>query len=783
MATPLIEVIASCEQDIATYRQELEVIIAEADADGIRDEDEKQEIEHFETSIIELEKFVKEKRVEFEKNKAEWEGLSAKTSELAADYQTLLDWGETDLAVLDEKIGTMFAHEKNQFFRDAISAYETAQELMDPLIEAYQRQSAAMRDYDKERPVAEQRIRENRDAEAADGDIVAQLDQLQADLASAHAMTADLNFAGALEALRTTVGKIELVEKSIDDNAKMAALVQGAYVDLVARYNAARETVAPYQDLLDQLVQDFNDAAKTFGDLVADKKLGEAEALIQQIGIGIDSTLSQVPARQAAAEAEQRKAEEEEALLRAERAELATQLSAASPPGTLWKLYDWKNGDTFEKLASESEVKDASVIMGHPNNKKAADYFQKENELPIGTLVCVLDPTVKIYRVQVEGQEIYLTDTSLAAFTADNAKLMAAISAHLDGWFINLEKNNKLAYDARHMAGWITRYMTGWDLVEPAQEREAARKSVAAIQGRFPPEKAEQFTTLALQAFKDCETYKAALLKWLAEMQVELTGSMESLEFWDKTLKTVAVVCIVTIAAPASIPGAVLYNVGTAALTAGGAAASLSLFSDATTVVTAKAIGVETNITFGDALARSIKAGVIAGGSALIFGGIFYKIGPAIASRIATTSVVESQAARLLLQPVWSSRVVDMVKFNATAQAFIEKAGGTVSVAKLAPYVTPVIVEGYLKLFGRIAWGESVALRGYIAKGVTDFINGSPEVLEAPTEEAAAENIANGVLDQQTIDGIFDVIVKEHEVELEKILAEDIKKMNLQDLE
>lgn len=780
MATPLIEVIESCEQDITNFRAELDVIIVEADADGFRDENEVREIESFEASIADLEQFVQEKRAEFENNHAEWVGISSDVSALRADFQTLTDWGTTELQLVDQWVNAMDAAANNLFYRDAIDAYQSAQTSIDPLMADYNAQLAAKSTYEEDLASAQQRVAGCRGSEVIVAELNTALDQVERDFASADAFAQQRDYVTALSGLQRPLEEISRIEGRIADSERIQEIIQGAFVELGKQYVDARDAVSPYEDLLDQVNTDYQGGVQKFNELMDARAFDQAELVLEQTGNSLETAVDQIPAREAAARAEEERIAEQEALLQAERDQLASELSASPPKGVLWKLYEWKDGDSFDKLAADSGVANAEVLLGFPNNKKLSDHYKSNNELPAGTLVCVVDPNVEIFEMKVEGEVYYLTSDVLAGFAAENEKLLNEVKAQLKVLFLNLESANKTAYDARHMVGWLTRYMTGWDAAEPAAEREQARASVKALDGGFTPENADQFAVLVVTAASDCQAYKAAIQAWLAEMQGELKATMESLEFYETVAKTCAVVAIVTIAAPASISVGTLYTfgaVGSAAITASGASAGISVFSDTIKIVGAAATGQEAAVAAGDVIPKALKAGLITGGSAAAFGWLFGMLGPAIVSRIATASVVEAQTARLLANPFWYDKVgtlsQDLAKLTTN---------GTVHIDKVVAAMAPRFATELLKLIGRIGWGESVALRGYIADYAISYIDSNPDVLQSPSEEVAANTISNEILDDATINGIFDLIVQEHEAEIEAILVEQLAGLDFEAL-
>ena len=758
MATPIIEVIEDCEQDIKTFRSELEVIIAEADEDGVRDEEETKEIKDFEDSIAELEEFVTEKRAELEKNKAEWEGLSSKVSELMADFQTLTDWGEPALQPLDQRIIEMDKNADSMFFRDAINSFEAAQTILDPLMEAYNKQSAAKLTYDEELKAAKQRVDACHQSELLAPDIIARIDQLETDFVSCEVLTEDLDYVTALSTMPGMVEEISLVEGMIEGIGETEERLQVACGEMLKKRQDALNELEPHQEFMLAFLDEVTQAEKTVDALLNDKDFEQAELQIAQTEQFIAESLERIPAL----EAEVEKREADEALLAKERDQLASELSASRPEVTLWKLYEWREGDSFEKLSSDCGAKNASILLGYPNNKKLSEYYQSNNELPVGTLVCVIDPTVKIFKMIVEGEKIFLTEDALAGYVAEHSKLTKTIAANLYALFINLETNNTTASDARNSFGWLTQYMTGWDVDEPVMERDKARASTKALLGSFDANNADQFASLVVTAAADCQAYRAALKDWLAEMQTELKATMDSLAFYEGVAKTCVIVGVLTIAVPASIPAAALY--------AGCTAAGLSVFSDTIKVVAAAGLGAESPVSLTDVATNAISAGLNAAVSTAIFGGIFSKLGPAIATRISSISVVETQAGRLFQSTLWSGKIVRLVP-------------GTIHIDELAALVAPAVVQAYLKLFGRIAWGSAGGLKGVVETGATKFMDDNPDALNAPNEDVLATTIANEILDDATINEIFDVILQEHATEFEDILAEELRGLDLETVE
>ena len=237
-------------------------------------------------------------------------------------------------------------------------------------------------------------------------------------------------------------------------------------------------------------------------------------------------------------------------------------------------------------------------------------------------------------------------------------------------------------------------------------------------------------------------------------MQTELKATMETLAVFDSVAKTCAVVAVLTLAAPASLPATALY--------AGCTAAGLSLWSDEIKVVAALSTGNESPVSLSDVATNALTAGVNAAVSAAIFGHIFSKIGLGIGKGLSSYSVVETQARRLIENPTWSTFIVERV------------GGGSMNLSRIIPH----IVASYLRLMGRLAWGSLGGVKGVkelIERVATCFIEDNPEALNTPSEDVLASTIANEILDDAMINSIFDVILSEHTAEFEKLLAEELE--------
>lgn len=748
MATPLIEVIESCEQDIATYRDDLKDIIAEAEADGVVDEEEQKEIVTFETSIADLERFVQEKRAEFEKNKAEWEALASDVSELLADFQTLTDWGAPNLSTVDSAISEMDQNAANQFYRDAILSYENARASIDPMTEEYNKQSAAKLSYDEDRASAGDRAAACQSSEAMDRDIQSRLDQVDADFQSCDILAEQLDYVTALSSLQSTIDEISNIESLLEANAKAKERVLNLWGVLMTKRSDVLGQLQDHRDLLDDFLEEFGHREATFNALVNDSYFDQAEDWIAETEEGFASHLEMLAVREEAERAEQEKREADEALLAQDRDALASELSATAPKETLWKLYEWQSGDSFIKLAKDSGLSDPEALLGFPNNQKLANHYRAEDDLPPGTLVCVVDASIEVFTLELNGQTYVLTKGNLDEVLASNQRLMVDAASNYRAALDKLTKNHTLAYDARHLAGWVSKLMTGWANVQPASERDAAEAAVKKLESCASQNSREGFVDAIKEAARLCDVYHKALIKWLAEMQADLADTMWWVDSADVVATATATTLIITISAPASLPMLALYSFI--------AAAEISTLKSVTKNATIERYDLDIQmVSPTEIVGNAAKAGGKAAFAAFILGGTFKLL------------------QNTLLKNVSLGTPTDYVPFQRYIDAVFKKLSETG-----AP-----IPEAYKRRLVEVCWKTFIyrlsagTLKGIVQPKIEVWYAGNEEAAVNNEPETSAVQIGNAMVTDAFMEEVCAALVREHGDEMETFIKAEYEKL------
>lgn len=758
MATPLIEEIESCKADIARFENELVEIIKDADADGIRDDEEKEEIKRFEDSIAHLKQFVVDKDAEFKRNEAEWNGLSSAISELMANFQTLTDWGTPNLATVDGLITQMDTHAGSRFYRDAINTYQSAQDTIDPLMEEYNKQSAAKLDYDEAMDAAWDRVKACRASDTISRDITARLDQVETDFQSCDIMAERLDYVGALSALQPTLDEITNIDGMIEEVGKEIERLNARYAEMLTKRSEAFGKMADRTDMVQALDEKTRQAEATFKVLINDRYFEQADRLIIQTEVEIAAALKQLEAVEAAEAARAEKEATDQTLQDKDRDPLAAELSASAPDGTLWKLYEWQEGDSFDGLAKTSKLDTADKISGHPNNKKASDYYRINNELPAGTLVAVLDPTVEVYELQVADEKHYLTKSDLDCIGVSDMQLMNAIAFSLNSTLNTLRDAHDQINEARD--GWAGYLFLSNNAIngEPKTQRTKAQAHEGALLTFSMLDDSKAFADAMIIASKDISAWQDGLVTWLDMLQSSINWKLSVLWVLDVAAKTTATTLMVTFLAPAAvvgIPYAALINIGTTGAAGAATGATVSLMSEVGRLAASAVDDIVKPPTAYEVF-TSMATGAMKGGVAAGFTSWFMqKPSQAIFTRLGTWKPPSY---------FWSSFEAGG-RINAAIAKLALKAGVT------PPPVTTFVEVPMKVIHARLTMG---AIKGFMLEPGWKWLKENVNSLFDKEETAAIEIMVHGIATDEACEAIMLDVISENQTEFERLVFEEI---------
>ena len=759
MTAPLIEVIESCKADIARFQDELKEIIAEADEDGIRDDDEKKEIENFEASIADLTQFVEEKEAEFKRNESEWNALSSDVSVLMSDFLALQEWGTPGLAAIDQQISTMDENANQRFYRDAIDTYKAVCTAMDPLVEEYNRQSAAKLDYDEAMDDAWRRVEACRQAEVTSPDIASRLDQIETDFDSCSIMAEQLNYEGALSALQPTIDEIGRVEGMIEEQAATKKRLDRAFADMLTKRTDAFEQLDPFTEVRNQLLDDCVAAEATFNALMNDNYFEQAELHLQQMEETIAAAVARIPTLQA----EQEALEADQALMDKERDQLAAQLSATAPEGTFWRLHEWQEGDSFDDLASTCQVKGADILLGHPNNSNASDYYNSNGELPAGTLVCVVDPSVEVYKITINGQEHYLTKPELDRIGAGNTQMMNAIALSLKSTICVLRDAHDRTFEARNSwAGTI--FLQGFGDQEPRGARNKAEAHEDALTTFSLLDQSQAFADAVTAASTDVTAWHDALKNWLDQLLAAVEWRMDVLWWADVAAKTTATALGVTVMLPIMFTGAgasaAIYTVGQTASAGAATGALLSVYTDTVKFATAKTAGLENAPTFTDVVYNAAFGAAVGGVTAGCTAFFMKSAGPEFLKSLGNYSDFSRHASEIVATSPGATRVANEMARRA-AQVGLDR-------------VPTVVTDVAMKtLLARFTVGS---LKNLLLQDFFKALKAWGSDVLGMEEQAAMTIIVDRFLTDEVCVTICVAVIAENEAEFEAIVMEEFEK-------
>ncbi|MCF6231998.1 MAG: hypothetical protein L3J36_02660 [Rhodobacteraceae bacterium] len=419
----------------------------------------------------------------------------------------------------------------------------------------------------------------------------------------------------------------------------------------------------------------------------------------------------------------------------------------------MWITYKWKKGDSFDKLAKTSKVKNADIILNFPKNKEVLKLHKAKKEIPVGTQVWILDPKAKIYKTKVNGKDVYFGEPELKSATAAHTKLMKGFVAGFDAQLAHLKGSHdqlNAAIKKYWMVGFL--YSEG-NTTEPKSQLKKAQASLKKLTKISKTDKVHEFYDQLGPVEKDCEAYQKALQAWLKAMQTNLNWSLGWLGTANQFATGAATVMIVTACAPASIPAAILYGA-----LAGNA---VSLVVDGSKTITAVAVG-DKPPALSEVLGNSISAMVVGGISGGLFSAIFKVFGPAAATYLCSTKVVQNQAIRFAGEK-WVVSIVE-----------------TAGRAMTKPEIVKVVTTAMLKTIGRLGMtgiNKYLGSATWVKEKLLSYAKSNPDKVSGKKPEETGSALATGVLDTRTCDIIFDELIQANKSAFETDLISEVEKL------
>jgi len=405
----------------------------------------------------------------------------------------------------------------------------------------------------------------------------------------------------------------------------------------------------------------------------------------------------------------------------------------------MWIKYKWKDGDTFEKLAKLSKVKNADVILGYPKNKLVLKLHKKNAVIPIGITVFIFDPKAKIYKTKLKGKVIYFGEQEWGRVSKEQFKLM---SNFLDGVKDRqdiIEAYHQRLADARDHYTVIKWMLDEDHIVEPTKQRSKAQKAIINLGKAFRNNDPGAFHAALDTVDKDCRAYLAAVQDWDKALKLELAQDMSWLSTAGDFANGAATIALVILAAPATIPAAVLYGMG--------AGAAVSLTVDASKTVTTAAIGKKTP-SLKEIGQNAASSALVGGLSSLFMAGMLRLAARPALTYLSSTRIVQSQAARLLAHP--------------RIGALITRAFGDAALTMTKQELTVAVTFAVTKMMSRIGL---TAFNKYFttSKKVKDAVNGfaakNSDKLASTKEKDLGKVIASGIMEKGLISTIVDDLV------------------------
>ncbi len=306
MSNPLLELIERGNSSITTNQRDLDRLETEARADdGVVDENDEEftEIVQIRGRLTELRRLTQERQDQFDANQNEWNGLSSDVSALKADISTLTDWGDTNLAPINETIASMDASAQDQCYRDAIDAYGTASNSLNPMMVEYRRQFAAKEQYDRERAIIEERVETYRAEEVSNEMTSTGLDQIDTNLVSADAPTAERDYVEALSLLHVGDADLARVEGEIERLREAKRVTDESYAALSRKVAETGTLGQAFPELAPRFTQVTTSVGAIDGHMEA-CDYATAQGAISSVDYELDAMQSEIERLTSEAEAE-----------------------------------------------------------------------------------------------------------------------------------------------------------------------------------------------------------------------------------------------------------------------------------------------------------------------------------------------------------------------------------------------------------------------------------------------------------------------------------------------
>ncbi|MBL1437005.1 MAG: hypothetical protein COB08_012525 [Rhodobacteraceae bacterium] len=386
MSNPLLELIERGNNGITTNQRSLDRLEAEARADdGVVDENDEEytEIVSIRRQLTELRRLTQDRQDEFDANANEWNGLSTDVGNLLGDISTLADWGDTGLSPINGTVSEMETAAEDQRYRNAIDAYGTAHGSLAPMMVEYRLQFAAKELYDSELAVIEERVEVYRAEEVSNELTTTGLNQIDTNLISSAAPTAERDFVEALSLLRMGSTELASVENEIERLIEAKRVTGECYAALTSKIAETETMAQTFPDLTPRFTDVNTSVADIDGQIEACDFM-TAQGVIDSVDYELDIIQSEVDRLTSEAEAEA-------ARIAAEREEWERRASRwADFQAKVDELGDWDdawgaNGATFvnqiQGHVSADELTLASEVLEQAEGEISAPWTQHEAQV------------------------------------------------------------------------------------------------------------------------------------------------------------------------------------------------------------------------------------------------------------------------------------------------------------------------------------------------------------------------------------------------------------------
>lgn len=405
----------------------------------------------------------------------------------------------------------------------------------------------------------------------------------------------------------------------------------------------------------------------------------------------------------------------------------------------MWIKYKWKDGDTFEKLAKKSKVKSADVILGYPKNKHVLKLHKKNAGIPIGVTVFIFDPKAKIYKTKLKGKVLYFGEQEWGRVSKEQFKLMSNFLAGVQERQGIIERYHQRLADARDEI-MVIKWMLDEDhIVEPVKQRSKAQKAIINLGKAYRNNDPGAFHAALDTVDTDCRAYLAAVQDWDKALKLELANDMSWVSTAGDFANGAATIGLVILAAPATIPAAVLYGMG--------AGAAVSLTVDASKTVTTASLGKKTP-SLKEIGQNAASSALVGGLSALFMGAMLKLVARPALTYLSTSRVIQTQATRLLTH----SRIGPMI------MRALGDAAQTMTKSEIIVAVTFAVTK-MMSRIGLTAFNKYFESSKKVKDAVNNFAAQNSDKLASTKEKDLGRVIASGIMDKGLTATIVDDLI------------------------